>query len=96
MAAGQKVLINGASGGVGTFAVQIATALGAQRAAPAGRGLLGFIKGALAGGQGSGRRRGLVDSRWPFTPLVRWDVAGRVPAFRLAACQTVPAGPLAV
>ena len=43
VAAGQRVLINGASGGVGHFAVQIARAMGAEVHAVCGPDHLGFV-----------------------------------------------------
>lgn len=43
--AGQRVLINGASGGVGTFAVQIAVALGAEVTGVCGARNAGLVRG---------------------------------------------------
>src|SRR3954464_4115954 len=45
LAAGQRVLIHGAAGGVGGFAVQLARWRGARATAPAGAGNLDFVRG---------------------------------------------------
>ncbi|MGW0822105.1 NAD(P)-dependent alcohol dehydrogenase [Streptomyces sp. NPDC002845] len=46
--AGHRVLVNGASGGVGTFAVQIAKSLGAHVTGVCGTGSLGLVRSAGA------------------------------------------------
>lgn len=85
VAAGQRVLVTGASGGVGTFAVQIATAAGADvtavcsgAKAPAVR-LLGadpVVDHTVAGAVAA-----LLDGPARFDVIV--DVAGRYPVGRL-------------
>src|SRR3989475_2914164 len=87
--AGQKVLIHAGSGGVGTFAIQLAKHLGAQVATTAGAKNHALVKALGAdvaidyqkkplrsGGQGSGRGPRHAGGRHA-APLVRGGQAGR-------------------
>jgi NADPH:quinone reductase-like Zn-dependent oxidoreductase len=83
---GQKVLVNGASGGVGTFAVQVAAALGAEVTAVCGpRG----VEAARRGGAGQVidyTREDFTQRRERFDLIV--DIAGDRPWRRLRRVMT--------
>jgi NADPH:quinone reductase-like Zn-dependent oxidoreductase len=61
IAAGQHVLIHGAAGGVGGFAVQLARWRGARVTATAGAGNLDFVRGLGADD--------VIDYRWDVSPF---------------------------
>jgi NADPH:quinone reductase-like Zn-dependent oxidoreductase len=76
---GERVLVNGASGGVGHFAVQIAFAYGARVTGVASRGRLDFVRG-LGAEQGIDYEEESFTARDEAWDLV-FDVAG-LEAFR--------------
>ncbi len=90
---GQRVLVIGASGGVGSFAVQIAAALGAQVTGVAGRKSLGAVRelGAL---HVVDYRETPIDELGSTFDLVI-DIAGRNPLRRLRRVLA-PSGTLVI
>ena len=90
---GQRVLVIGASGGVGSFAVQIATALGAQVTGVAGAANLESVR-ALGAVHAIDHRTTRIDEIGSTFDLVI-DVAGRNPLRRLRRVLT-PTGTLVI
>jgi NADPH:quinone reductase-like Zn-dependent oxidoreductase len=88
---GQRVLVIGASGGVGSFAVQIATALGAQVTGVAGAANLETVR-ALGAVHAVDHRTTRIDEIGATFDLVI-DIAGRNPLRRLRRVLT-PTGTL--
>ncbi len=78
---GQRVLVIGASGGVGSFAVQIATALGAQVTGVAGAGSLDAVR-ALGAVHAVEYRKTPIDEIGSTFDLVI-DIGGRNPLRRI-------------
>ncbi len=83
---GQRVLVIGASGGVGSFAVQIATALGAQVTGVAGASNLEAVR-ALGAVHAVDHRTTRIDEIGSTFDLVI-DIAGRNPLLRLRRVLT--------
>jgi NADPH:quinone reductase-like Zn-dependent oxidoreductase len=81
---GQQVLVNGAAGGVGTFAVQLARAYGASVAAVCGPAGAELVKSIGAGEVIDYRRQDFTRSGRRYDLLL--DIAGGRPAF---ACRRV-------
>jgi NADPH:quinone reductase-like Zn-dependent oxidoreductase len=90
---GQRVLVIGASGGVGSFAVQIATALGAQVTGVAGASNLESVR-ALGAVHAVDHRTTPIDEIGATFDLVI-DIAGRNPLRRLRRVLT-PNGTLVI
>lgn len=90
---GQRVLVIGASGGVGSFAVQIATALGAQVTGVAGAANLDTVR-ALGAVDAVDYRTTPIDEIGSTFDLVV-DIAGRTPLRRLRRVLA-PSGTLVI
>jgi len=90
---GQRVLVIGASGGVGSFAVQIATALGARVTGVAGAANLEAVR-ALGAVHAVDHRNTRIDEIGSTFDLVV-DIAGRNPLRRLRGVLT-PRGTLVI
>jgi len=90
---GQRVLIIGASGGVGSFAVQIATALGAQVTGVAGPSNLDAVR-ALGAVHAVDHRTTRIDEIGSTFDLII-DIAGRNPLRRLRRVLA-PSGTLVI
>ena len=93
VAAGQRVLVLGASGGVGAFAVQVATHLGAEVTA-----VCSAAKGDLVRGLGARhvvdyRTTAVADLDGPFDAVI--DIAGNRPVHELRRVLT-PTGALVI
>lgn len=90
---GQKVLINGASGGVGTFAVQIAKALGAEVTAVCSTPNVDLVKslGAVYPEEGTASHRVIDYTQQDFTKeTTKYDIVFDVVGKRsLSECKNV-------
>ena len=84
--AGQRVLVIGASGGVGSFAVQIAKALGAKVTGVASGGKLDFVSSVGADAVVDRNTTDLADLDERFDLII--DIAGRTPLRRLRRLLT--------
>jgi NADPH:quinone reductase-like Zn-dependent oxidoreductase len=84
MKPGQRVLVNGASGGVGTFAVQVARALGGQVAGVCSTGHVDLVRSLGADEVIDYRTEDFTRRRQRYDLLL--DIAGSRPA---TACQRV-------
>lgn len=91
--AGEKVLILGASGGVGSFAVQIAAALGAEVTGVCGPAGVDMVRGLGADRVVDYRRDDPIDGRHRYDVIL--DVAGNRPLTRLRRALT-PTGRLVI
>ncbi|WP_435272477.1 NAD(P)-dependent alcohol dehydrogenase [Streptomyces parvulus] len=88
---GQRVLVNGAGGGVGTFAVQIAAALGAEVTAVCGADKAGLVRSLGAAHVLDRARQDFTDGRTRYDVIL--DNVGNHPPGRLRRALT-PAGVL--
>jgi NADPH:quinone reductase-like Zn-dependent oxidoreductase len=93
IAAGQKVLIIGASGGVGTFAVQLAKALGATVTGVASTAKAGLVRSIGADQVIDYTREDFADGRQHYDLIL--DIGGNSPLSRLRRALT-PKGTLVI
>jgi NADPH:quinone reductase-like Zn-dependent oxidoreductase len=93
IAAGQKVLIIGASGGVGTYAVQLAKALGATVTGVASTAKAGLVRSIGADQVIDYTREDFADGRQHYDLIL--DIGGNSPLSRLRRALT-PKGTLVI